>query len=245
MLVKNKPLMQPENHLLATLPAYIYERLAPHLKLVPLSTHEVIVEIGEPIKYVYFPHKAIVSLLATMDDGSTAEVALVGHEGMVGLPVILGDKISSILGIVQVPGEGMRIDADILKTEFERGGPLQSLLLLYVQAFITELAQGAACNRLHSLEKRLARWLLKVSDRIQSEEFPLTQEFIAQMLGVRRSGVSVAAGILSQSGIITYNRGRIHILNRPALEAASCECYRVVKGEFKRLLGASPDTENR
>lgn len=239
MLITNKPLMQPENQLLGALPADIYERLASHFKLVSLPTQEVICEVAEPIEYVYFPHHAVISLLATMDDGATVEVALVSQEGMVGLPVILGDNISSMRAIVQVPGEAMRIDADILKAEFDQCGPLQHLLLRYVQAVLTEFAQGAACNRLHSLDKRLARWLLKIADRRQSQEFPLTQEFIAQMLGVRRSGVSVAAGILSQSGIISYNRGHISILDRKALEAASCECYRVVKDEFTRLLGKS------
>lgn len=239
MLITNKPLMQTENQLLGALPSDIYERLASHFKLVSLPTQEVICEVAEPIDYVYFPHHAVISLLATMDDGATVEVALVSREGMVGLPVILGDNISSIRAIVQVPGEAMRIDADIIKAEFARGGFLQNLLLRYVQAVLTEFAQGAACNRIHSLDKRLARWLLKVADRRQSQEFPLTQEFIAQMLGVRRAGVSVAAGILSQSGIISYNRGHISILDRKALEAASCECYRVVKDEFTRLLGKS------
>ncbi|OUL23846.1 Crp/Fnr family transcriptional regulator [Nostoc sp. T09] len=230
-------LTRSKNQLIAALPAAEYERLVPHLQIVRLSNQQVIYEIAEPIAYAYFPDQAIISLLTMMNDGSTVEVALVGHEGMAGIPIILGDNISSIRAIVQVSGYGVRINADVLKTEFARGGSLQRLLLRYVQAVITELAQGTACNRRHRLEKRLACWLLKVSDRIGSQEFPLTQEFIAEMLGVRRSGVTVAAGILSQSGIISYHRGHITILDRKALEATSCECYQTVKAEFTRLLG--------
>ncbi|BAY26788.1 Crp/Fnr family transcriptional regulator [Calothrix sp. NIES-2100] len=233
----NNPLIHPKNQLLAALPPSEYESLVPHLQLVPLSNQQVIYEVGEPIKYAYFPHQAVISLVIIMDDSSTVEAALVSQEGMAGIPIILGDNISFLQAVVQVPGDGMRINADVLKTEFDKGGYLQRLLLRYVQAVFSELAQGSACNRVHSLEKRLARWLLKVSDRIGSQEFPLTQEFMAQMLGVRRSGVTVAANTLSQSGIISYHRGQITILDKQALEAASCECYRVVKTEFARLWG--------
>ncbi len=248
----NNPLIHPQNHLLAALPVAEYQRLIPHLQVVPLSNQQVIYEVAEPIKYAYFPHQAVISLVITMDDGSTVEAALVGQEGMAGIPMLLGDKISPLQAVAQVPGDSMRIDADVLKTEFDRGGYLQRLLLRYVQAVFSELAQGSACNRVHSLEKRLARWLLKVSDRIGSKDFPLTQEFsdrigskdfpltqefIAQMLGVRRSGVTVAANALSRSGIISYKRGHITILDIEALEATSCECYRVVKDNFTRLLG--------
>ncbi|OUL32126.1 Crp/Fnr family transcriptional regulator [Nostoc sp. 106C] len=238
-------LTHPKNKLLAALPCTEYERLAPHLQIVRLSNQQVIYDIAEPIAYAYFPQGSIISELAMMDDGSTVEVALVGHEGMAGIPIILGDNISSIKAIVQIPGYSVRLNADVLKTEFDRGGSLQRLLLRYVQAVITEMAQGTACNRLHRLEKRLSRWLLKVSDRLGSQEFPLTQEFIAEMLGVRRSGVTVAAGILSQSGIISYHRGYITILDREALEATSCECYRIVKAEFTRLLGDLPVCKHR
>lgn len=232
----DNPLLHPKNKLLAALAPSEYERLVPHLQVVPLSNQQVIYEDGEPIKYAYFPHQAIISLVIIMDDGSTVEAALVSQEGMAGISIILGDNISSLQAIVQVPGDGMRIDADVLKAEFDRGGSLQRLLLRYVQAVFSELAQGSACNRVHSLEKRLARWLLKVSDRVASKKFPLTQEFIAQMLGVRRSGVTVAASALSQLGIISYQRGHITILDIEALEATSCECYRVVKDNFTRLL---------
>ncbi|MDZ8035894.1 Crp/Fnr family transcriptional regulator [Nostoc sp. DedSLP04] len=225
------------NKLLAALPTSDYERLLPHLKLVSLPTRQVLYEPGEPITHVYFPQNAVVSIVTCMRDGSTVEVGIVSNEGMVGIPVILGSNTTTTKAFVQVAGAGMQIDADILRTEFNRGGAIQKLLLRYVRAIYTELTQSCACNRLHSLEERLARWLLTVSDRLASEEFPLTQEFIAQMLGVRRSGVTVAASTLSRAGMISYQRGHIKILNREDLEATSCECYRVIQKEFTRLLG--------
>lgn len=161
----NNPLIYPKNQLLAALPAREYQRLMPHLQVVPLSNQQIIYEDGAPIKYTYFPHQAVISLVIVMDDGSTVEAALVSQEGMAGIPMLLGDKISSLEAVVQIPGDGMRIDADVLKTEFDRGGSLQRLLLRYVQAVFSELAQGAACNRVHNLDKRLARWLLKIADR--------------------------------------------------------------------------------
>lgn len=227
----------PENQLLAALPASEYQRLLPHLELVSLPLRKVLYEVDEPIEYVYFPNHAIASLVSIMEDGSTVEIGLVGNEGMVGLPVILGGKTTNNQAFVQMADGGMRMKASLLKTEFNRGGPLQTLLLLYTQALYTQVSQSAACNRLHCLEERLARWLLSVQDRVQSNEFPLTQEFISQMLGTRRAGVTVAAGILSQAGIIRYTRGRITILNHEALKAASCECYGLIKSEFERLLG--------
>ncbi|MEH2163857.1 MAG: Crp/Fnr family transcriptional regulator [Nostoc sp.] len=231
---------QPPNKVLADLPASDYERLVPHLKLVPLPLRKVLYQAGEPIAQIYFPDKAVVSIVTTMEDGSTAEVGIVSNEGMVGIPVILGDNTTTTTAFVQVSGAAMQIDADVIKAEFNRGGAIQTLLLCYVQAVYSELAQGVACNRLHILEERLARWLLTVSDRLESEDFPLTQEFIAQMLGVRRSGVTVAASTLSRAGMISYRRGHINILNRDDLEATSCECYRVIQNEFARLLGNEP-----
>ncbi|MDZ8095400.1 MAG: Crp/Fnr family transcriptional regulator [Nostoc sp. DedQUE05] len=225
------------NKLLAALPTSDYERLLPHLKLVSLPTRQVLYEPGEPITHVYFPQNAVVSIVTCMRDGSTMEVGIVSNEGMVGIPIILGSNTTTTKAFVQVAGAGMQIDADVLRTEFNRGGAIQKLLLRYVRAIYTELTQSCACNRLHSLEERLARWLLTVSDRLASEEFPLTQEFIAQMLGVRRSGVTVAASTLSRAGMISYQRGHIKILNREDLEATSCECYRVIQKEFTRLLG--------
>ena len=159
---------------------------------------------------------------------------------MIGIPVILGNKITTTTSFVQISGAAMQMNADVFKAEFNRGGAIQTLLLSYIQAIYSELAQGAACNRLHTLDERLARWLLTVSDRVGSEDFPLTQEFISQMLGVRRSGVTVAASTLSRAGMISYHRGHISILNREDLSATACECYRVIQNEFTRLLGFMP-----
>ncbi|MFN6463018.1 MAG: Crp/Fnr family transcriptional regulator [Nostoc sp. DedVER02] len=234
----SEKILKPQvNKLLAALPTSDYERLVPHLKLVSLPTRQVIYEPGEPIKQVYFPQNAVISIVTCMKDGSTVEVGIVSNEGMVGIPVILGGNTTTTKAFVQIAGTGMQMDADVLRTEFNQGGAIQKLLLRYVRAVYTELTQSCACNRLHSLEERLARWLLTVSDRLESEEFLLTQEFIAQMLGVRRSGVTVAASALSRAGMISYQRGQINILNREDLEATSCECYRVIQNEFSRLLG--------
>ena len=240
-----KLFQQSPNKLLAALPVSDYERLVPHLKLVALPLRKVVYEAGEPITQVYFPDKAVVSIVTTMEDGSMAEAGIVSNEGMVGIPVILGDNTTTTTAFVQVAGAAMQMDADILRAEFNRGGAIQTLLLRYVQALYSELAQGVACNRLHILEERLARWLLTVSDRLESEDFPLTQEFISQMLGVRRSGVTVAASTLSRAGMISYQRGHISILNREDLEATSCECYQVIQKEFARLLGFMPSNRAR
>ncbi|MBD2247184.1 Crp/Fnr family transcriptional regulator [Nostoc sp. FACHB-888] len=245
MLLNKNVLEQPANNLLAVLPAADYERLVPHLKLVPLPLRKVLYEAGEPITQVYFPNKAVVSIITTMEDGSTVEVGLVSNEGIVGMPVILGDNTTTTTAFVQIAGVGMQMDADILKSEFNRGGAIQSLLLRYVQGVYTQIAQAVACNRLHKLERRLARWLLTVSDRLESEEFPLTQEFISHMLGVRRAGVTEAANILSKAGIISYHRGQINILNREALEKTSCECYKIIKDEYVRLLGNKPNKRTK
>ena len=236
---------QRPNKLLAALPDSDYQRLFPYLKLVPLQVQQILYEAAEPITQVYFPDKAMVSIVTTMEDGSTAEVGIVSNEGMVGIPVILGDNTTTTTAFVQISGAAMQINADVLRAEFNRGGAIQSVLLRYVQAVYSELAQGAACNRLHTLEERLARWLLTVSERLESEDFPLTHEFISQMLGVRRSGVTVAASTLSRAGMITYQRGHISILNREDLEATSCECYQVIQKEFARLLGFMPSNRAR
>lgn len=232
----SKSVSHPVNRLLAALPPEEYQRLLPQLEFVALELGQVLYQIGEPIDYVYFPHRSLVSLVMVLQDGSTAEVGLVSGNGMVGIPVILGSDISFNLAIVQVAESAMRLPADHLKTEFQRGGALQSLLLRYVQALLAQVSQTAACNRLHPLEARLARWMLLVQDAIHSDELQLTQEFIAQMLGVHRSGVTIAAGALQQAGLIHYNRGKITILNREGLEAISCECYRVIEDEYDRLL---------
>ena len=224
------------NRLLAALPDAEYQRLIPHLEHVSLSLKQVLYEVGEPIEYVYFPHQSIVSALSTMEDGSMVEVGLVGNDGIVGIPAALGDNITATTAMVQVPDSAMRMKASLLKSEFQRGGSLQSLLLRYMQAQHAFVSQNAACNRLHYLEGRLARWLLLVCDRVESNELPLTHEFMSQMLGVRRAGVTEAANMLQQSGLIRYTRGKITILNRQELEATSCECYEIIKGEYARLL---------
>ncbi|MBD2629426.1 Crp/Fnr family transcriptional regulator [Trichormus variabilis] len=239
MLLDNNSL-RSNNKLLTALPKSDFEHLAPHLELVSLTSGQSIYEAEEPIKYIYFPETAIISLLCIMNNGSSVEVGLVSNEGMVGIPVILGDNITTLNAIVQVPGNALRIDADTVKTEFDRGEAIQDLLLCYVKTIYLEVSQCAACNRLHTLEERLSRWLLTVADRLHSDEFPLTQEFISHMLGVRRSGVTVAASTLSKSGMINYHRGNIKILNREALEASSCECYQVIRNEYARLLDNSP-----
>ena len=225
------------NRLLAALPEAEYQRLIPHLDHVSLSFKQVLHEVGELIEYVYFPHQSIVSALSTMEDGSMVEVGLVGNDGIVGIPAALGDNITATTAMVQVSDSAMRMKASLLKTEFQRGGSFQSLLLRYMQAQYAFVSQNAACNRLHQLDGRLARWLLLVCDRVESKELPLTPEFIGQMLGVRRAGVTEAANTLQKAGLIRYNRGKITILNREGLEAFSCECYEIINGEYTRLLG--------
>jgi CRP-like cAMP-binding protein len=226
-----------ENQLLAAVSTQEYQRLIPHLQPVSLSRDQVLCHAGELIRHVYFPINAIISLISIMENGDIVEVGVVAKEGIVGMPVCWGGNTTTTTAMVQIPGTAMRMNASLLKTEFERGGELQSLLLRYTQALYTQVSQSAACNRLHTLESRLARWLLTTSDRMQSDQLPLTQEFLSHMLGVRRSGVTEAAGTLSQAGMIHYSRGKITILNREDLEATSCECYGVIKNEYARLLG--------
>jgi len=224
------------NRLLAALPEAEYQNLVPHLEEVSLSLKKVLHEVGEPIEYVYFPLWGIVSSLSTMADGSMVEVGIVGNDGVVGIPAALGDNIATTTAMVQVSGSGMRMKASLLKSEFQRGGVLQNLLLRYIQALYALVTQNAACNRLHQLDGRLARWLLLVCDRVESNELPLTHEFMSQMLGVRRAGVTEAANTLQQAGLIRYTRGKITILKREELEATTCECYEIIKGEYARLL---------
>ncbi len=222
------------NRLLAALPEIEYQRLEPHLKSVSLPVGTVFYEASEKIETVYFPNNALISLVSTLKNGATTEIALVGGTGVVGLPVILGSGYSSQRAIVQVPDGAVKISALILKQEFERGGELQKSLLRYVETRLNEVAQLAVCNRHHTIEERLARWLLTVQDLIQSDKLPLTQEFIGNMLGVRRSGVTIAAGTLQNAGMITYSRGKITVLNREALEDTACECYQLFHDNFYR-----------
>lgn len=227
----------PINKLLAALPEDDYQRLVPHLEKVSLTKGQVIYEVGEPIEKVYFPTQGIISLVSITENGATSEIGLIGYEGMVGLPVFLGGESINNQAIVQIAGDALIMNAQTLKTEFNRTQGLKERLLLYTQARLTQVSQTAVCNGFHKVEQRLARWLLLVHDCTQTNELPLTQEIIATMIGTRRSGVTVAAGMLSKAGIISYKRGVITILDQQALEAVACECYYLVKSEFIRLVG--------
>lgn len=225
-----------QNHLLAALPAELYARLLPSLELIPLPLGWAVYESGRNQGYVYFPTTSIVSLLYVMEDGSSAEIAIVGNDGVVGIALFMGGETTPSRAVVQSAGYGYRLKASILKAEFEQGGALQHMLLRYTQALITQMAQTAVCNRHHSVEQQLCRWLLLSLDRLPSNELKMTQELIANMLGVRREGVTEAAGKLQKEGLINYSRGHIIVLDRPALEMRVCECYAVVKKEMDRLL---------
>ena len=225
-----------ENRLLAKLPREEYERVLPYLEEVTFSLGEVVYEFGGQLDYVFFPTNSIVSLLYTMENGTSAEMGLTGNDGVVGIALFMGGGTMPNRAVVQSAGAAVRMKANVLRDEFALGGPFQHLLLRYTQALITQISQTAVCNRLHSVEQQLCRWLLLSHDRIKSDELIMTQELIADMLGVRREGVTVAAGRLQDIGAISYVRGRIKILSRQKLEATSCECYRVVKNEFDRLL---------
>ena len=225
-----------QSHLVGALPEADYERLVPHLELVPLPLGWAVYESGTPQGYVYFPTTSIVSLLYVMEDGSSAEIAVVGNEGVVGIALFMGGETTPSRAVVQSAGYGYRLRASVLRSEFGRGGELQHLLLRYTQALITQMAQTAVCNRHHSVEQQLCRWLLLSLDRLASNELTMTQELIANMLGVRREGVTEAAGKLQAAGLIQYSRGKITVLDRAKLEARVCECYAVVKRESNRLL---------
>ncbi|HEX9180154.1 MAG TPA: Crp/Fnr family transcriptional regulator [Burkholderiales bacterium] len=224
------------NHLLAALPADDYARLLAHLELVPLPLGEALYESGSELRYVYFPTTSIVSLLYVMIDGASAEIAVVGNEGIIGVALFMGGETMPNRAVVQSAGHAYRLKGQILKQEFSRSGVLQHLLLRYTQALLTQMAQTAVCNRHHSLDQQLCRWLLLSLDRLPSNELVMTQELIANMLGVRREGVTEAAGNVQSAGLIEYQRGRITVLDRAGLEARACECYAVVKKEFDRLL---------
>ncbi|HVF50479.1 MAG TPA: Crp/Fnr family transcriptional regulator [Pyrinomonadaceae bacterium] len=228
-----------KNRILNALTLSEHERLTPYLEAVNLSAGEVLYQPEQPITHVYFPNRGTVSLVSTFEDGGSVEVGMVGNEGMFGVSIFLGSISTPLLAQVQMAGEGLRMRADVLRREFKKGGQLQDMLLRYTQAFITQIAQTAACNRAHPIEGRLAKWLLMCQDRSQSKDLGLTQEFIATMLGTRRAGVTEAAGMLQQAGVIKYRRGHITILDRERLEAKSCECYPIVRKEFARLIGSN------
>jgi CRP-like cAMP-binding protein len=227
------------NDLLAALPATERARLAPLLEAVSLPLGAVIYESGGAQGHVYFPTSGIVSLLYVMSDGVAAEIAVVGREGMVGIALFMGGETTPSRAVVQSEGSGYRLEAEALKTEFARGAALQRLLLRYTQALITQMTQTAVCNRHHVLEQQLCRWLLLSLDRLPSNELVMTQQLIANMLGVRREGVTEAAGRLQADGLIDYSRGRIQVLDRGRLEERVCECYGVVRREYHRLLHGS------
>ena len=225
-----------QNHLLGALGESEREHLFSHLELVPMRLGEVIYESGSPLEHVYFPTNCIISLLYVMEDGASAEIAIVGCEGMVGVALFMGGESTPSRAVVQSAGHAYRLSGKLVKEEFVRAGAMQYLLLRYTQALLTQMAQTAVCNRHHSVDQQLCRWLLLSLDRLASNDLTMTQELIANMLGVRREGVTEAAGKLQAAGLIRYSRGHITVLDRPRLEARVCECYAVVKKEFDRLL---------
>ncbi|MGB5081293.1 MAG: Crp/Fnr family transcriptional regulator [Burkholderiales bacterium] len=225
-----------QNHLLAALPAPEFERLSPHLERVPMTLGRVIYEPGGALRNAYFPTTAVVSLHNVMQSGASAESAGVGNEGVVGISLFMGGNTTSSSAVVQIAGHAYRLEARLLKEEFNRGGLMQNLLLRYTQALMTQMSQTAACNRHHTVEQQLCRWLLLTLDRVPSREVIMTQELIASMLGVRREGITEAAGRLQQAGFISYRRGHIAVLERSGLETRACECYAVVRKELNRLL---------
>lgn len=225
-----------QNRLLALLPADVFCRLEPEMELVHLEQGTCLYESGDHIKYAYFPLDSIVSILYVLEDGASAEIAVVGNDGVVGCPLFLGGASTPSRAVVQSVGTAYRIRASALAHEFDRGDAFQQILLRYTQSLITQVAQTAVCNRHHTLDQQLCRWLLLALDRLPANELRMTQELIANMLGVRREGVTEAAGNLQSAGIIRYSRGRITILDRPRLERRVCECYRVVRKESDRLL---------
>ena len=237
MSAVTRPNEPVENRLLAALPADEYQRLHPRLQPVSFTLGEVVYEFGGHLDYVFFPTTSIVSLLYTMENGTSAEMGLTGNDGVVGIALFMGGGTMPNRAVIQSAGSALRMKAKVLQDEFARGGKFQQLLLRYTQALITQISQTAVCNRLHSVEEQLCRWLLLSHDRVKADELIMTQELIADMLGVRREGVTVAAGRLQDSGAISYVRGHIKILDREKLEETVCECYRVVRDEFDRLLG--------
>ncbi len=225
-----------KNHLLDALPATVWERWRPHLETVPLRLGQVLYESGTTLTHVYFPTTSIVSLLYLTENGESAEIAVVGNEGIVGIALFMGGESTTSRAVVQSGGNAIRLKAQSLKDEFNLSGPVLHLLLRYTQALITQMAQTAVCNRHHTLDQQLCRWLLLSLDRLRGEDLVMTQELIADMLGVRREGVTESALKLQRAGLIRYARGHISVLDRAGLESRTCECYAVVKREYARLL---------
>jgi CRP-like cAMP-binding protein len=225
-----------KNRLLTALPEDEYDRLVPHLEKASLPLRDILYEANGPIAHVFFPLNGVVSLVI-MDGGFILEVGVIGNEGVVGVPVFLGSDRSPTRAIAQIPGDALRMEAKLFQKEMKRAGPLHGLVQRYTQTMINQISQSIVCNHRHSVEKRMCRWLLLSHDRVGADEFPLTHEFLAQMLGVCRPTVTAVAGGLQKTGLISYHRGRITVLNRKGLEAAACECYDVVAKELDRLLG--------
>ena len=234
----DQPSQSYQNRLLQLLPRPDLDELNPHLEAVTLAYRQPLYEAGRPLQSVYFPVSGVISMVNTMTDGSASEVGTIGNEGIVGLPVILGDELSPMFAYVQVPGAGLCMRAEILRSALQRSKGMRTVMLHYAHAFFNQVAQSAACNTFHPIDQRCCRWLLMTHDRVQSDEFLLTQEFLGMMLGVQRTGVTLAARKLKRDGLIDYRRGRVTIHDRRELERRSCECYAVSKREFDRLLGA-------
>lgn len=238
-----EPHQPQQNHLLAALSAEVRQRLFAHLELVPLPLGKVLYESGDTMRHVYFPTDSIISLIYVMESGASAEISVVGNEGLVGIALFMGGESTPSRAVVQSGGHAFRLKGPLLKTEFDRHGELLVLMLRYTQALITQMAQTAVCNRHHSIDQQLCRWLLLSLDRLPSNQLTMTQELIANMLGVRREGVTEAAGKLQRQGVIEYSRGHITVLDRHKLEQLSCECYAVVKKETGRLLPYVPQRQ--
>jgi CRP-like cAMP-binding protein len=230
--------MTPKNQILAALSSDVLDRLTPHLNLVTLERGVTIHNPGDRLSSLYFPIDCLFSITITMQDGSVAEVGMVGSREVLGINALMGNsETTQTEYAVQGPGSALKIDAQIMRQEFQRNGELHDLLLRYIQAFLAQVSQTAACNSLHTLEQRLPRWLLEAQERLHSDHLPLTQEFIATMLGVRRAGVTQTAQKLQERKLIQYRRGNVQILNQAGLEASACECFKAIKAEYDRLLG--------
>jgi CRP-like cAMP-binding protein len=243
MAARRKPTAAHANRLLGLLPAKDYRRLHRHLERIPLTYRQSLYRARRPLGFVYFIETGVGSLVNTMANGEAAEVGTIGNEGMVGLPLLLGDDRAPTSVYVQVPGDGLRMSAAQFSRELARSTSMRTVMQRYAHALFNQVAQSAACNHFHSLEQRCCRWMLMTHDRMKSNEFLLTQEFLAMMLGVQRTGVSAAAGALQRAGLISYRRGVVTILDRRGLQERACECYGVSKREFDRLLGDPPRRE--
>jgi hypothetical protein len=228
----------PGNRLLAALPPEVLQQLAPELETVPIHNREVIQPIGRLAEHVYFPHSGMGSIVIHMKGGVNVEAATVGNEGVLGISYVLGDALATEEMMIQLPGEASRLRISVLRAEFDRDERLRMLLLRYSQLLMGQIAQGSGCNRIHPIEGRCARWLLSTHDRVEGDQFPLTQDFMALMLGVRRAGVSVAQHALQQDGLIHYTRGQVTILDRTGLEEVACECYGVIRERFDRFFAS-------